>query len=56
LLTTEELAQMLKVSTRTLIRWRKEGLPHIQVGYRTIRYDLNEVMKWIENREIKKCV
>lgn len=48
MLTAEELQQALKISRSTLYRLRKEGLPNIQTGYRTIRYDLVEVLNWLE--------
>jgi excisionase family DNA binding protein len=54
MLTAEELQQQLNISRSTLYRLRKEGLPHIQVGYRTIRYDLVEVMSWLEEHGFKK--
>lgn len=47
-MTAQELQEELKVSTTTLWRWRKEGMPYKQYGHRTIRYDLNEVKKWLE--------
>ena len=49
LLTTEELCKMLKVSRVTIHNWRKKGLPCIKIG-KTIRYDYEEVMEWIESK------
>jgi excisionase family DNA binding protein len=46
LLTTKELAELLKVTTVTIWRWRDNGLPFIKIG-RSIRFDFDEVMKWI---------
>jgi excisionase family DNA binding protein len=48
MLTPKELMEQLKISDSTLYRLRKEGLPYKKVGYRTIRYDLVEVMEWLE--------
>jgi excisionase family DNA binding protein len=53
MLTAEELQQQLKISRSTLYRLRQEGLPHIQTGYRTIRYDLVEVLNWLEKNGYK---
>jgi excisionase family DNA binding protein len=48
MLTAEELQQQLNISRSTLYRLRKEGLPHVQMGYRTLRYDLVEVLNWLK--------
>ncbi|UAL49737.1 helix-turn-helix domain-containing protein (plasmid) [Sutcliffiella horikoshii] len=53
-LTATELKQELKVSDTTLWRWRKEGLPFNQYGYKTIRYNLEDVKAWLkENKGIE---
>lgn len=45
LLTTEELAQKLKLSTRTLYRLmaKDSDFPVIKISHKTRRYDWNEV-------------
>ena len=46
--------QILKLSRNSMYRLRKKGLPYKKVLNRLIRYDLDEVMKWIdENTEQK---
>jgi excisionase family DNA binding protein len=50
LLTAEELQKHLNISRTTLWRLRKEGLPHTKIGHKTIRYDLEEVEKWLEEQ------
>jgi predicted DNA-binding transcriptional regulator AlpA len=52
LLTQAELAEKLRVSPRTLTQWRwlKKGPPWISLGYRSIRYDVKEVEKWLATR------
>jgi excisionase family DNA binding protein len=50
MLTAEELQQQLNISRSTLYRLRKEGLPHVQVGYRTIRYELPAVLRWLKDK------
>ncbi|MCI0747041.1 MAG: helix-turn-helix domain-containing protein [Verrucomicrobia subdivision 3 bacterium] len=48
LLTSRELAHELKISIRTLLRWRAAGLP--SMGKRKMtRYDLGEVRPWVRN-------
>lgn len=49
LLTTEKLSEILKVSRITIYNWRKKGLPCIKIG-RTVRFDLEKVMEWIESK------
>lgn len=55
LYTTEEVAEMLKIHENTVVKLRKEGMPHIKVG-RSIRFDANEVLNWLneQNKEVKK--
>lgn len=53
LVTTEEVAEFLQVSERTIMRWRKEGLPHKRLGYNICRYDLIEVRRWVDERSSK---
>ncbi|MBY3620368.1 helix-turn-helix domain-containing protein [Acinetobacter sp. CUI P1] len=50
LVTTKELCEKLSVSLRTLARFRSEGLPFIKMAYRTVRYDLDAVMDWLNTR------
>jgi predicted DNA-binding transcriptional regulator AlpA len=52
-LTAEELQQALKISRTTLYRLRKAGLPHRKISYRVIRYDLVEVLEWLEQNGSK---
>lgn len=52
LLTTSELAEKLKVTDRTIIRWMKIGLPYMKAG-RTTRFDFNDVEQWMKTREGK---
>lgn len=51
LLTAAELAERLKLSTRTLRRWRSEGKgpPFVRVG-RGVRYDWGEVKEWMSTK------
>ena len=50
LITTKELAKLLGLSTETIYRYRVEGMPCKRFSARVIRYDLDEVMKWFEER------
>jgi Helix-turn-helix domain len=48
LLTTEELAKLIKVSPDTARKWRRLGCPHVAVGERKFRWRLEEVLRWRE--------
>jgi hypothetical protein len=52
-ITPADLAGMLKVSKKTVERWRKAGKigpQAIPVSPQTIRYDLAECVAWVRNR------
>jgi excisionase family DNA binding protein len=56
LINTKELCQWLGISENTAYNWRKnEKLPFIQLSRKTIKYDKNEIIKWLRNngREVK---
>jgi hypothetical protein len=46
-LSTKELAKELGVSESAIRNWAREGMPRIIAG----RYDLNEVVMWLRNRD-----
>lgn len=52
LLTTEELAEILHTSWRTLARWRSEriGPPYVRAGHR-ILYRRSDVDEWLEKNK-----
>lgn len=52
-LTTEEVADLLAVHVETVRRWRREndGPPYHQLTPRTIRYDKEEVLKWVKQQK-----
>jgi len=47
--TTLELMELLKVSKRTIVYWREQGMPFKKIN-RLVRFDLDEVKKWIDKR------
>lgn len=51
-LSEHELSALLKVSTRTIQRWRAsgDGPPFIRVGAKSIRYELSSCKTWTEQR------
>jgi hypothetical protein len=49
LLTSEQLAKIIKVSGFTVEDWRRKGvIPHFWLGHRTIRYRLSDVIAALE--------
>lgn len=46
MLTKKELAKELKVSERTIDRWRKQGLP-CYAREKFIRFEMEKVLEWI---------
>lgn len=52
LMTTEDLAELLGVTDRTIKRWRTtgDGPPHMMFG-RTVRYHPARVQAWMLARE-----
>jgi excisionase family DNA binding protein len=50
LLTTKELADRLKVAEITINRWRKKGLPFKKINGYSVRFELSEVLEWINKQ------
>lgn len=46
LITKGELADRLKISLETVSRWKRDGMPFIQLTDKVARFQLNEVIKW----------
>lgn len=53
LLTTAEVADILRVERNTLAKWRVEGRPprHVKIGRSTVAYDPADVRDFIESRK-----
>ena len=50
LLTTEQLSHHLQVSSQTVKLWRNEGMPVYINSGSTLRYRLDDVIEWLNNR------
>jgi excisionase family DNA binding protein len=49
LLTTDEVAAILKVNRRTVVRWTADGRLHrVELGARTVRYRAEDVAALID--------
>jgi excisionase family DNA binding protein len=54
LLTTEELATQLGESARSIRSWKHKGaIPYVNLGYRTHRFRLDDVLVALQRRTIK---
>jgi len=51
LLTEAQVVEELGVTRPTLYRWRRFGMPYVPLGTRAVRYNLSEVMQWLEERK-----
>lgn len=49
LLTTKDLEEIFQVTRFTLNNWREKGLPVIKIAG-NIRYDIDEVKKWVDDQ------
>jgi len=50
LLSTGDLAKRLDVSRQAIYLWRKQGLPTEIIFNRTIRYDWDVVVEWLNSQ------
>lgn len=48
LLSKQQLAEHLQVSTMTIDRWRKKGMPWTRAGIKLVRFELDAVNDWLE--------
>lgn len=57
LITTEELARMLRVDPSSVRRWRTaqplQGPPFIQLSERVIMYAIEDVREWLSSRRVR---
>ena len=53
LLTVQQLQEALNVSRSTVYEMRKKGMPYKEIG-KSVRFDYNEVMKWIDEGNAKE--
>ena len=53
LLTTKEVSRLLRISPSTIDKYRKRGLiPFIRLPSGKIRFDQEEIIRWIEERRV----
>lgn len=55
LLTSEEVAEIFKVQSRTICQWKRDGLiPFVEMSETCFRFRLSDVRKLIEQRTRKE--
>ncbi|MBY8992864.1 MAG: helix-turn-helix domain-containing protein, partial [Candidatus Lokiarchaeota archaeon] len=52
LISTKELCKWLSISPNTANNWRRLGIPYVQNGSHSIKYNKNEVRKWMLTQNI----
>lgn len=48
-MTTGELMKYFSISRTTVYKWRKLGLPVLQLSPKEFRYDIDKVLAWVED-------
>jgi len=50
-LTAKHLCAELDITPAALYVWRQQGMPYIPLGTRAVRYNLQDVLEWLEARK-----
>jgi excisionase family DNA binding protein len=45
-----DVAAMLQLSKRTVDTLLSKGMPHLRIGARRVRFDMDEVQKWLKEK------
>lgn len=49
-----ELSEAIHIPVGTIYGWVRRGfIPHLRLGPRLIRFDLDEVSDWLKSRQVK---
>lgn len=53
MLKSKEVAEMLGITTATLLRWRNEGIAprHVRLPSGIVRFRIEDVEKWLKRNE-----
>ena len=51
LISRKDLAKLLQVAVRTIDRYRELGMPSIILPTGTVRFETDEVLKWLKSKE-----
>jgi excisionase family DNA binding protein len=55
LMDVKTLSSLLSVKPKTIYDWvHKDYIPYIKLGRRLVRFDADEIRKWLENKKSKK--
>lgn len=51
MMTCDEVAELLQVSTRTIRKWvHSESMPVVKIG-RTVRFSASDIGRWVDERK-----
>lgn len=53
LLNRKQLAEAIGVHPRTILNYRKTGLPCIRISPKVTKYDLEEVVQWLKDHQMQ---
>lgn len=53
LLTPEELAQKMQVHKKVVLNWARNGMPHLKINSRTIRFEWDKVQAYFSHE--RRC-
>lgn len=54
ILSQQEVAELLRVSVPTVLKYEAEGMPVIRIGKMSPRYDKDGVLDWIKAKQTKE--
>jgi excisionase family DNA binding protein len=52
----EGIAKVLQVSRTTVFKMIREGMPHKKLTERTLRFDTEEVLRWVSERQNERLM
>lgn len=54
ILNQKEVAELLRVSIPTVLKYESEGMPVVRIGEMSPRYDKESVLEWFKAKQIKE--
>ena len=53
ILSQKEVAELLRVSVPTVLKYEEEGMPVVRIGEMSPRYDKDSVLEWFKAKQTK---
>lgn len=54
ILNQKEVAELLRVSIPTVLKYESEGMPVVRIGEMSPRYDKDSVLEWFKAKQTKE--